>query len=93
MAPGTAPGLFDRARIVAPPGFNRWLVPPAALAIHLCSGVAYGGLAPAAKAVRNDGDIGLGKFDGVAALAWLAVGLPIAWGVSVALSSAWVLFR
>ena len=27
---------------VAPPGFNRWLVPPAALAIHLCIGMAYG---------------------------------------------------
>jgi MFS family permease len=35
-------GLLSRARIVAPPGFNRWLVPPAALAIHLCIGMAYG---------------------------------------------------
>lgn len=33
---------LDRARIVAPPGFNRWLVPPCALAIHLCIGMAYG---------------------------------------------------
>ena len=37
-----APGLLDRARIVAKPGFNRWLVPPAALAIHLCIGMSYG---------------------------------------------------
>jgi MFS family permease len=35
-------GWLDRARIIAPPGFNRWLVPPAALAIHLCIGMAYG---------------------------------------------------
>ena len=35
-------GLLDRERIVAGPGFNRWLVPPAALAIHLCIGMAYG---------------------------------------------------
>ena len=35
-------GLLDRARIVAKPGFNRWLVPPAALAIHLCIGMSYG---------------------------------------------------
>jgi len=34
--------LLDRERIVAKPGFNRWLVPPAALAIHLCIGMAYG---------------------------------------------------
>jgi MFS family permease len=35
-------GMLDRERIVAGPGFNRWLVPPAALAIHLCIGMAYG---------------------------------------------------
>ncbi len=35
-------GLLDRARTIARPGFNRWLVPPAALAIHLCIGMAYG---------------------------------------------------
>ena len=35
------PGLLDRERTVAGPGFNRWLVPPAALAIHLCIGQAY----------------------------------------------------
>lgn len=35
-------GFLSKARIVAPPGFNRWLVPPAALAIHLCIGMAYG---------------------------------------------------
>ena len=37
-----APGLLARERIVAGPRFNRWLVPPAALAIHLCIGMAYG---------------------------------------------------
>jgi MFS family permease len=39
---GSGIGLLDRERIVAKPGFNRWLVPPAALAIHLCIGMAYG---------------------------------------------------
>jgi MFS family permease len=34
--------LLSRQRIIAHPGFNRWLVPPAALAIHLCIGMAYG---------------------------------------------------
>lgn len=33
--------FLDRERIVAGPGFNRWLVPPAALAIHLSIGQAY----------------------------------------------------
>ncbi len=35
-------GFLDRERIVARAGFNRWLVPPAALCIHLCIGMAYG---------------------------------------------------
>jgi MFS family permease len=35
-------GLLDKERIIAGPGYNRWLVPPAALAIHLCIGMAYG---------------------------------------------------
>mgnify|MGYP001049367444 CR=1 FL=1 len=35
-------GILHRGRIIAKPGFNRWLVPPAALAIHLCIGMAYG---------------------------------------------------
>jgi MFS family permease len=32
---------LDRDRTIAPPGFNRWLIPPAALAVHLCIGQAY----------------------------------------------------
>ncbi len=32
---------LDRSRTVAPPGFSRWMVPPAALCIHLCIGQAY----------------------------------------------------
>lgn len=40
--PARKPGLLDKERIIAGPGFNRWLVPPAALAIHLCIGMAYG---------------------------------------------------
>jgi MFS family permease len=33
--------FLDRERTVAGPGYNRWLVPPAALAIHLCIGQGY----------------------------------------------------
>ena len=34
-------GILQRERIVAPPGWSRWLIPPAALAIHLAIGQAY----------------------------------------------------
>ena len=33
--------FLDRSRTVAPAGFNRWLFPPAALAVHMCIGQAY----------------------------------------------------
>ena len=35
------PAFLQRERTIAPAGFNRWRVPPAALAIHLCIGQAY----------------------------------------------------
>jgi MFS family permease len=34
-------GVFSRGRIIAGPGFSRWMVPPAALCVHLCIGQAY----------------------------------------------------
>ncbi|MCQ9367129.1 OFA family MFS transporter [Brevibacterium sp. 91QC2O2] len=35
------PGILDREAIVAPLRFNRWLIPAAVLAIHLCIGQVY----------------------------------------------------
>jgi MFS family permease len=32
---------LDRQHSVAPAGFSRWLIPPAALAVHLCIGQVY----------------------------------------------------
>jgi len=34
-------GFFARSRTIARPGFSRWMVPPAALCVHLCIGQAY----------------------------------------------------
>ena len=50
FAPNSSNNKFARAssgwlvkeRTIANASFNRWLVPPAALAIHLCIGMAYG---------------------------------------------------
>ena len=41
-APASGGGWLDKERTIAGPGFSRWMVPPAALAIHLCIGMAYG---------------------------------------------------
>nr|WP_287258678.1 OFA family MFS transporter [Thioclava sp.] len=40
-ASGGALGFLHKSRIVAEPGFNRWRVPPASIAIHLCIGSVY----------------------------------------------------
>lgn len=56
-------GLLSKERIIAKPGFNRWLVPPAALAIHLCIGMAYGFSVfwlPLSKAIGIDAAIACG---------------------------------
>jgi MFS family permease len=37
----TVTGLLDRSTIIAGPGWSRWLVPPAALSIHLAIGSVY----------------------------------------------------
>ena len=40
--PHASRGSFlDRRHTIAPLGYNRWLIPPAALAVHLCIGQAY----------------------------------------------------
>lgn len=36
-----AENWFSRSRTVARPGYSRWMVPPAALCVHLCIGQAY----------------------------------------------------
>ena len=33
--------FLDRSHTIAEPGFSRWMVPPAALCIHLCIGQVY----------------------------------------------------
>ena len=38
---GRVPGLLNRERTIASIGFSRWMVPPAALCVHLCIGQAY----------------------------------------------------
>jgi len=45
--------MLDRQRTIAKPGFNRWLIPPAALAVHLCIGQAYATSVYKASLVKN----------------------------------------
>ncbi|GAA1846927.1 OFA family MFS transporter [Pseudonocardia ailaonensis] len=53
-------GFWARERIVAPPGWSRWLVPPAALSIHLAIGQVYAWSAfkPALEKAMGIGGVG-----------------------------------
>ena len=58
-------GLLSKERIVASPTFNRWLVPPASIAIHLCIGSVYAWsiFNPAADPRDRGRDAGRGRLD------------------------------
>ncbi|MDQ6926855.1 MAG: OFA family MFS transporter, partial [Candidatus Eremiobacteraeota bacterium] len=83
--------FLDRERTIAPPGYNRWLVPPAALAIHLAIGQAY------AFSVFN---LPLSKSLGITASApgdwslstigWVFSAAIVMLGLSAALFGAWL---
>lgn len=42
MSAAAPPRSAPMQKITAGPGFNRWLIPPAALGIHMCIGQVYG---------------------------------------------------
>ena len=80
-------GWFARESTVAGPGFNRWLVPPAALCVHLCIGEVYafsvfnkpmsllvGGAAPAPE------DWSIASLGWIFSIAILFLGLAAAFG-------------
>jgi MFS family permease len=97
---------LDKEHTVARPGFNRWLVPPAALAIHLCIGMAYGFSVfwlPLSKAIGIKESIacpaGMGFFDEIVAttcdwkismLGWMFTLFFVFLGLATALFGGWL---
>jgi MFS family permease len=83
--------FFSRDSQIAGPGFSRWLVPPAALSIHLCIGQAY------AFSVFN---LPLGKLIGLTApaaddwkatqIGWIFSLAIVCLGLSAAVFGRWV---
>jgi MFS family permease len=73
--------LLDRSRTIAGPGYNRWLVPPAALAIHLAIGQAY------AFSVFNKplGALISGDVDKPAPNDWTALQIGITFSIAIVL--------
>jgi MFS family permease len=99
-------GLLSKERIIAGPDFNRWLVPPAALAIHLCIGMAYGFSVfwlPLAKAIGIKEPIACGSDIGffeeltvqhcdwkISTLGWMYTLFFVFLGSSAALFGGWL---
>ncbi|GAB4063733.1 OFA family MFS transporter [Angustibacter speluncae] len=73
----TLPGFLARDRTVAAPGFNRWLIPPAALAVHLCIGQAYATSVYKTALVQHF-DVGLTEIGVIFSIAIVMLGLSAA---------------
>ena len=84
-------GLLARERTVAPPEYNRWLVPPAALAVHLSIGMAYGLSVFWLPLSRAIGITASAPDDWkISTLGWMYTLFFVALGSSAAIFGAWV---
>ncbi len=84
--------FLDRDRTVAGPGFNRWLLPPAALAVHLCIGEIYGFSVfnvPLTRVVGIDRSI-VGQDWTIPQVGWIYSIALIMLGLSAAVLGRWV---
>src|SRR6185369_11538485 len=75
--------FLDREHTVAPHGYSRWLIPPAALAIHLCIGQVYA-TSVYKEALREHFDTGLTAIGVIFSIAIVML------GVSAAIFGTWV---
>ncbi|WP_394847867.1 OFA family MFS transporter [Pendulispora brunnea] len=77
------PGVLDAERIVAEPGYSRWLIPPAALAIHLSIGQVY-----AFSVFKRPLQVHFGT--SLTAIAWVFSIAIVMLGLSAAFLGTWV---
>lgn len=71
--------VLDRERTIARPGFNRWLIPPAALAVHLSIGSVYAFSVFKTSLVTHF-DVGLTPIAWIFSIAIVMLGLSAAFG-------------
>ena len=85
------PGLFSKDRIVAGPGFNRWLVPPASVAIHLCIGSVYAWSIFNPPLERVQGVVGRAPADwSLGSVVWIFTVAIVFLGLSAAVAGKWL---
>jgi MFS family permease len=84
-------GLLARERIIARPGFNRWLVPPASVAIHLCIGSVYAWSIYNPALVRTEGVVTSAAGDwSLSSVVWIFTVAIVFLGLSAAFAGKWL---
>jgi MFS family permease len=84
-------GLLAKERIVAPASFNRWLVPPASIAIHLCIGSVYAWSIYNPALVRAFGVVTPAADDWLLSdVVWIFTVAIVFLGLSAALAGKWL---
>lgn len=84
-------GLLSKERIVAEPGFNRWKVPPASIAIHLCIGSVYAWSIFNLPLTRTFGVVAPASSDwSLQDVTWIFSVAIVALGLSAAFAGRWL---
>jgi len=84
-------GLLSKERIIAKPSFNRWLVPPASIAIHLCIGSVYAWSIYNPALVRVFGVVTPSADDWpLSDVVWIFTVAIVCLGLSAALAGKWL---
>ena len=94
MGKGGAIGFLARERTVAGPGFNRWLIPPAALLAHLSIGEIYAFSVfknPLVERFRT-GLTPIAIIFSISIVLWALVLIPLLWGIYQTLTDVVALF-
>lgn len=84
-------GLFSKQRIIAKPGFNRWRVPPASIAIHLCIGSVYAWSIYNPALIRAHGVVASAASDwSLREVVWIFTVAIVSLGLSAAFAGRWL---
>jgi MFS family permease len=82
---------WSKGQIVAPPGFNRWRVPPASIAIHLCIGSVYAWSMFNPALIREQGVVASAASDWhLDQVVWIFSVAIVFLGLSAAVGSKWL---
>ena len=85
------PGFFDKQSIVAKPDFNRWRVPVASVAIHLCIGSVYAWSIFNPALTRVHGVVGSGPDDwSLKQVVWVFTVAIVFLGLSASFAGRWL---